>query len=163
MAEARSGALTDAEAAHGLEQQLIHSLVQCLSAGPAEQETAAGHRHRCILGRFEDLLRADAPLSMTEICANLGISERLLRACCKEHVGMGPRRYPRLRRMHQVHRALRNEASGTANVSDIAQRHGFRDLGRFATNYRTAYGELPSATLRRAARRTTALYLRWPM
>jgi AraC-like DNA-binding protein len=160
MAETRSGALTDTEAAHGLEQQLIHALIQCLSAGPAEQETSAGRRHRCILARFEDLLRADASLSMTEICAELGISERLLRACCKEHLRMGPNRYVHLRRMQQVHRDLRSGTPGTATVSEIAQRYGFRDPGRFATNYRAVYGELPSATLRRTSRRTTVLSLR---
>jgi AraC-like DNA-binding protein len=163
MAEARSGALTDAEAAHGMEQQLIHALIQCLSAGPAAQETSAGRRHRCILARFEDLLRADASLSMTEICATLGISERLLRACCKEHLGMGPNRYVRLQRMQQVHRALRSGTPGTASVSEAARRYGFRDPGRFATNYRAVYGELPSATLRRSLRGITELSLRRPV
>jgi AraC-like DNA-binding protein len=163
MAEARLGALTDAEAAHGLEQQLIHALIQCLSAGPAEQERPAGRRHRCILARFEDLLRADASLSMTEICAELGISERLLRACCKEHLRMGPHRYLQLHRMQQVYRDLRGGTLGTTRVSDIAQRHGFRDPGRFATSYRAVYGELPSATLRRASQRTNELSLRRPV
>jgi AraC-like DNA-binding protein len=149
IAEARSGALIDAEAVHGLEQQLIHALIECLSDGPAEQETSAGRRHRCILARFEDLLRADASLTMTEICAQLGISERLLRACCKEHLRMGPNRYVRLQRMQQVHRALRSGTPGTASVSEVARRSGFRDPGRFAVNYRAVYGELPSATLRR--------------
>jgi AraC-like DNA-binding protein len=160
MAEARSGALTDAEAAHGMEQQLIDALIQCLTAGPAEQEASAAGRHRCILARFEDLLLADASLGMTEICAELGISDRLLRACCKEHLGMGPNRYVRLHRMQQVHRALQSGNIDTASVSEIAERHGFRDPGRFATNYRAVYGEVPSATLRRNSPRTTVLSLR---
>ena len=149
MAEARSGALTDAEAAHGMEQQLIDALIQCLSDGPAEQEAAAGRRHRCILARFEDLLWADASLGMTEICAELGISERLLRACGKEHLGMGPNRYARLRRLQQVHRALRSGNPDAASIAEIARRYGMRDLGRLATSYRAVYGELPSDTLRR--------------
>jgi AraC-like DNA-binding protein len=120
MAEARSGALTDAEAVHGLEQQLIDALIQCLSSGPAAQETSAGRRHRCILAGFEDLLRADASHFMTEICAELGISERLLRACCWEYLRIGPNRYVRLQRMQQVHRALRSGTPGTASVSEVA-------------------------------------------
>src|SRR5205807_7038116 len=163
MAEARSAALTDAEAAHGMEQQLIDALIRCLTAGPAEQEASAAGRHRCILARFEDLLRADASLGMTEICAELGISDRLLRACCKEHLGMGPNRYVRLHRMQQVYRALQSGNIDTASVSEIAERHGFRDPGRFATNYRAVYGELPSATLRRNSPRTTVLSLRRPV
>jgi AraC-like DNA-binding protein len=112
MAEARSGALTDAEAAHGLEQQLIYALIQCLSSGPAAQETSAGRRHRCILARFDDLLRADASHSMTEICAELGISERLLRACCREYLRIGPNRYVRLQRMQAPRPAKRNFGRG---------------------------------------------------
>ena len=163
MAEARSEALTDAEAVHGLEQQLIDALIHSLSAGPAVQETSAGRLHRCILARFEDLLRAGASLSITEICAELGVSEHLLRACCSEHLRMGPNRFVRLQRMQQVHHALRTGTPGTASVSDIAQRHGFRDPGRFATNYRAVYGELPSATLRRTSQRTTVPSLRRPV
>jgi AraC-like DNA-binding protein len=100
---------------------------------------------------------------MTEICSELGVSERLLRACCKEHLRMGPHRYLQLHRMQQVYRDLRGGTLGTTRVSDIAQRHGFRDPGRFATSYRAVYGELPSATLRRASQRTNELSLRRPV
>jgi AraC-like DNA-binding protein len=100
---------------------------------------------------------------MIEICAELGVSERLLRACCKEHLRMGPNRYIRLRRMQQVHRDLRNGNPGTASVSEVALRYGFHDPGRFATSYRAVYGELPSATLRRASQRTNGLSLRRPV
>jgi len=34
MAEARAGALTDLQGAHGLEQQLLHALIECLSSRP---------------------------------------------------------------------------------------------------------------------------------
>ena len=163
MAEARSGALTNAEAARGLEQQLIYALIQCLSSGPAAQETSAGRRHRCILARFDDLLRADASLGRVEFCAELGISERLLRACCREYLRIGPNRYVRLQRMQQVHRALRSGTPGAASVSEVARRHGFRDPGRFASNYRAVYGELPSATLRRSSRGITPLSLHRPV
>src|SRR5215472_4290044 len=54
-AEARSGVLADREAAHGLEQQLMHALVECLAARPVYEETAAARRHRGILASLEDL------------------------------------------------------------------------------------------------------------
>jgi hypothetical protein len=84
MAEARSGALIDIEAAHGLEQHLIHALIECLSTGLADEETPTARRHREILARFEDLLQADLFLSTSEICAALGVAERTLRECCRK-------------------------------------------------------------------------------
>jgi AraC-like DNA-binding protein len=151
MAEARVGALTDLQAAHGLEQQLLGTLIECLSEG-VEEETATDRRHRDVLARFEDLLVAEPSLPLVNICAALGVSDRSLRECCKRHLGMGPSRYRYLCAMQRVHRALRSGNSGKANVSGVAAGYGFRGLGRFATRYRSLYGELPSATLRRALR-----------
>ena len=152
MAQVHSIALIDIEAAHGLEQQLIHVLVDCLSAGSAEEETPAARRHRGIAARFEDLLLAEPFPQITEICAALAVSARMLRECCKKHLGMGPSRYRRLRRMQRVHSALRSRDPRAASVLEVASRYGIRDLGRFAGEYRTLYGELPSATLRRGSR-----------
>jgi len=160
MAEARSGALADVAAVHGLEQQLIHALIECLCRGAPQEEPSCARRHRGILARFEDLLPADQFPRIAEICAALGVSERLLRGCCNEHLGMAPSQYLRLRRMQQVHRALRNENPVTARVAEVAERYGIRDPGRFATNYRAVYGELPSATLRRTSQRAAELSLR---
>ena len=53
--------------------------------------------------------------------------------------------------MQLVHRALRDASRDGTKVSEAAPRYGFRGLGQFAADYRARYGELPSATLRRAA------------
>jgi AraC-like DNA-binding protein len=147
-AEARSGMLIDAEAVHGLEQQLIHALVDCLSPGPVGDDMSA-HRHPDLLARFEGLLQMQPFLRVAEICVALGVSDRDLRRCCEEQLGVSPGKYLRLYRMQQVHRALRSENPDAASVAEVARRYGVRDLGRFAAAYRARYGELPSATLRR--------------
>jgi AraC-like DNA-binding protein len=158
VAETRPEALLGGEAAHGLEQQLIHALVECLSAGSADEVTPAARRLRDIAVRFEGLLqtRPERNLRIAEICAALGVSDRILRRCCDEQLGMSPTSYLRLHRMQQVHRALWNGNRDNASISEIARRYGFRDPGRFAARYRALYSELPAATLRRASRQGVA-------
>lgn len=163
MAEVRLPALADPAAAYGLEQQLLHALIDCMAAGRIEQETPATRRHRGLVVRFEELLQAGAFQSTADLCAMLGVSERLLRKCASELLGIALNRYLRLRRMQQVHGALRNVNPKSTTVSEIAGRHGFHDLGRFASNYRAVYGELPSATLRRHPSKDAAKLTRsWP-
>jgi len=65
--------------------------------------------------------------------------------------------------MSLVYRVLRRGDSDAASVSKVARRYGFRQLGRFAADYRALFGELPSATLRRGLRPGMAdLVLRQP-
>jgi len=152
MAKVHPEILIDPQAAHGLEQQLIHALVDCLSAGPMDEDVSAD-RHRDILARFEGVFDMQPFLRVAEICAVLGVSNGVLRRCCEEQLGMTPSSYLGLRRMQQVHRALRSGDLEAAGVAEVARRYGVRDLGRFTTSYRAFYGELPTATLRRGASR----------
>ena len=49
---------------------------------------------------------------------------------------------------HLARRALMMATPATVTVAAIAMDHGFWELGRFATTYRSLFGESPSATLR---------------
>ena len=62
---------------------------------------------------------------------------------------MGPKRYLLLRRMQLARRALRETASSTATVTEVAGQFGFWHFGRFAGAYQSLFGEMPSATLHR--------------
>jgi AraC-like DNA-binding protein len=84
---------------------------------------------------------------MTEPCAALGVSYWTLRACCQEHLGMSPKRYLLLRRMHLARQALRRAHPGSMTVTEIATNYGFWELGRFSVVYRSLFGESPSTTL----------------
>jgi len=154
MAQIRPQVFLDAEAAHGLEQQLIHGLVECLPAGSADEDIPAAHRHQDIIGRFEALVQSqpDRNLRLVEICAVLGVSGRVLRRLCAEHLGMSPIDYVRLRRMSLVRRALLRGNPSTVSVSEVARHYGFCERGRFAAGYRALFGESPSLTLRRGRR-----------
>jgi AraC family ethanolamine operon transcriptional activator len=153
LVEGRSKTPIGAQAAHGLEQQLIEALVECLSKGRAIEAIPATAERQDTAARFETLLQTELERAfrMAEICSTLGVSTRTLRLSCEEQLGMGPTEYIRRRRMQLVHRRLRHESNDAATVSAVARRYGFRALGGFAANYRALYGELPSVTLRRGS------------
>jgi AraC-like DNA-binding protein len=151
LAEDAPDILTNPEAARGAEQSLVEAMVACLSEKETRADSAAQRHHAMIIRRFRRLLEdnPNQPHYIPELCAALGVSDRLLRVCCKEHLGMGPHRYLLLRRMHLARRALRAGTLGETNVTKIATRYGFFELGRFAVEYKSLFAESPSASLAR--------------
>jgi AraC-like DNA-binding protein len=156
----RSRALADVQAAHGLQQQLIEGLIKSLSAAPSTNESPIAKRQRNVAARFEEILLAGSSQTLPEIRGMIGVSEKPLREVCKAHLGMSPSAYRRLHAMQRVHRMLRVNDPNSTTIGGIAARSGFRDPDRFARNYRSIYGELPSATLRRRQQETPRLRLR---
>jgi transcriptional regulator GlxA family with amidase domain len=140
------------EIARSLEQELMHALVTCLTSGDALAESNANLRHTAVMAGFEDLLAAhpDQTPLVPELCATLGTPDRTLRACCAAFLGMSPGHYAHLRRLKRARLALLYADPATARVADIARRFGFTEAGRFAVEYRTAFGETPSTTVQRA-------------
>jgi AraC-like DNA-binding protein len=139
------------EVGRALEHKLIHFMVQCLTADVLRLP-AARFRHDATMIKFEEILEAscDSPLYLTEVCAALGVSERTLRLCCEERLGMGPIRFLTLRRMHLVRATLSRCNAEETTVTRTAADHGFWELGRFSVAYRNLFGETPSETLRRS-------------
>ena len=153
LAETRPKVLAHPEVARAVEQGLIYALVTCLVA-KARDEGVARRHHANIMVRFEEVL-GDHPnrqLHMPELCALIGVTERTLRSCCAEFLGISPGRYVLLRRLRYVRIALRDADPDMANVAELARRYGFKEPGRFAGVYQAAFGETPSTTLRRAPR-----------
>jgi transcriptional regulator GlxA family with amidase domain len=113
----------------------------------------AGQRHRRLITHLDRVLAAhpDRSVPLGELCGTLGVAERTLRAICVQELGMSPRGYMRLCRLRLVRQALLAAEPACETVTAIAMRHGFYELGRFSAIYRTAFGESPSATLRRDA------------
>jgi AraC-like DNA-binding protein len=146
--------LANPDAARGLEQALIAALADCFSLGRPEPDSAAVRRHHLIMRRFHQVLddSADnATIYVPELCARIGVSERTLRRCCEEQLGLAPKQFLLRRRLQQVHRALRAADVEHTTVTSVATSYGFWELGRFAEAYARFFGEAPSRTLRRSA------------
>lgn len=91
------------------------------------------------------LSQPDEPLSMLQVCREVGASRRKLNYCFQEALGVSPLKYLRAVRLNGVRRELR---AGSGAVQDVAARWGFWHLGQFSRDYKRQFGELPSHTLR---------------
>jgi AraC-like DNA-binding protein len=151
LAEDAPEIIAQPEAARGIEQTLIEAMVDCLTSCEVRKNSLAQAQHAVVMRRFRRVVEENLehPLYIPEICQAIGVSSRTLQACCHEHVGMGPKHYLLLRRMHLARRALREEAAEAVSVTEIATRYGFWQLGRFAVEYQSLFGESPSVTLGR--------------
>ena len=107
-----------------------------------------------IVERAEAYLRAHMgmPVSIWRVSRYVGLSERGLRNAFYRVRGTSPTRYMRAKRLESVRRALRDRSTPRLTVTDVAVHYGFYQLGRFAAEYRKAFGEVPSDTLKATAR-----------
>jgi AraC-like DNA-binding protein len=143
--------LAHPEVSKAIEQELVRAMVDCMCDPSAPESSRARRLRLQTMRRFEEFLEArkDEPIYIPEICAELGVTDRTLRARCQEHLGMAPHQYLWLRRMNLARRALVRAAPHEPTVTGIANDHGYAALGRFAVAYRKLFGESPSTTLRR--------------
>jgi len=68
----------------------VHATVSCINGGEAAETSSGHHRRAAIMRRLEEVLEAnpDRTLYLAELCAAVGASDRTLRACCQEFLGM---------------------------------------------------------------------------
>jgi AraC-like DNA-binding protein len=152
LAETKPRLLAHTEVARAIEQNLIQTLVACLTGAGVRADGAIKCRHARIMIRFEEVLaeHLSEPLRTTELCELIGVTERALRSCCAEFLGMSPTRYVLLRRLNRARVTLRDADPDGANLLEFVRGFGFSELGRFEAAYRAAFSEAPLTTLQRA-------------
>jgi AraC-like DNA-binding protein len=108
--------------------------------------------YRQIVDRVAWLAQQHSGESMRidDLCTIAKVSQRMLRRAFHHVHGTAPCRFIRRLRMNEAMKALSSPASPTITVTQVATDFGFLELGRFAVEYRSVFGECPSMTLRRA-------------
>lgn len=91
----------------------------------------------------------ESPITTIEIAEAARMSPRGLQALFQRELWTTPMAYLRHLRLAAARTDLLAADPATADVGSIAARWGFAHLSRFATTYRSEFGENPSATLRR--------------
>jgi AraC family transcriptional regulator, ethanolamine operon transcriptional activator len=147
-------------AVRAFEDELLDRLARTLQLeGPSRSRPNVSLRRKG-LDRALDFLRAAddaASISVPELCAAAGVSQRTLEYAFRDTFGITPLGFLRQRRLHSARHELLATHPGATTVGDIAHRAGFLELGRFATTYRRLFGEAPSQTLRRDGSREPAV------
>jgi AraC-like DNA-binding protein len=102
------------------------------------------------LARVLDWLRTHlhGPVDLDTLAAIAGVRPRTLEQHFKQFLGTTPLGWVRSARLARARQELLN-ANPQATVTHAALASGFNQLGRFAAEYRRAFGEQPSQTLRR--------------
>jgi AraC-like DNA-binding protein len=116
----------------------------------AEHTPGAGRVAPAALRRAVAYLddHATEPVTLVEVAEAAGVTPRALQAAFRQHYSMTPMGYLRRVRLEGAHRDLQTAGPGQESVTAVAYRWGFSSPSRFAAYYRSAYGVLPSRTLR---------------
>jgi AraC family ethanolamine operon transcriptional activator len=136
---------------------LEEGLFQWLSliCTPSDSNTHAARRRQGLNRALDYLRTADASrVSVADLCRVAQVSERTLRYAFRDELDLSPLTFLRRLRLHGARRELMNAEGALPRVTDVANRQGFLEFGRFAADYRRLFGELPSETL--AHRRAVA-------
>ena len=133
-------------------QSLLHG---CCDAGdwPGHQaRRMAVQRVRSARAFISDAIDMGLVPSMVDICAAVGVTERVLQYAFRDVLDMSPVTYLRVLRLNRVRTMLRDPAQSHRTVAEVAMHWGFYHLGRFAGEYRRLFRETPSNTRADASR-----------
>lgn len=89
-------------------------------------------------------------MTIQSITEQFKISDKTLETSFKSLFGITPKHFKYLLRLNRAHEDLQLADAQTTNVSDIAIKWGFSHFGRFAKDYKSLFGVLPSETLKPA-------------
>jgi len=125
------------------------------SAEPASRNWAPqaqpfGGAHRCTAKRVRAFIDGHfrEPVRMADLCRATGGGVRTLQRCFKQCFGVTVTDYLKAMRLDAAHRDLITAHPSRDTVATIALRNGFSHLGRFSSQFRERFGQLPRETLR---------------
>lgn len=140
--------LSSSRTAEGMERVLRSLFLDCLEEKRPcgkKRENAAAHRQVRRVEEWVDAHFAD-PVTIDDLAEVAGVSVRSLQAAFRHARDCTPMQALHKRRIEAARDALQAPRAETT-VTRVAMDCGFFHLGRFARDYREAFGEPPSATL----------------
>lgn len=136
------------EIVNALKNALISNLAQAVLGDRVVHDAplAASKRWQVVTAMREYVVaNPDKPITVGELCLNLGVSRRTLQYCVQDVLGLSPAEFLRIVRLNGARRAIKSSRS----VTEAATLWSFWHFGRFAHDYKQLFGELPSETFQR--------------
>jgi AraC-like DNA-binding protein len=146
--DARDSPLVVSTASQYLAASVLHTYPNTTTADLVVEDRtdATSDTLRRAVAYIEDDPAAD--ISVADIAAAARVTPRAIQYAFAHHLQTTPMSYLRRVRLDAAHRDLQTaDPTHGDTVTTIAARWGFAHPGRFATTYRTTYGQPPSATL----------------
>ena len=129
-------------------RSVVHALIaELLTAPSAAQGSSHGSIQLYRAARDVMIGALTESLTMREVATRVGTSRRTLEQAFDKCASVSPARFHKLLRLNNARRLLE---SGRHSVSRAATSSGLHHLGRFSSDYRDLFGELPSETALRA-------------
>ncbi|TCK16399.1 AraC family transcriptional regulator [Marinobacterium mangrovicola] len=129
---------------------LCHGILQSHESGIClnDRVNPSEHRHIAQIRNYVlDHLTEDIGIGdLVELCR---ISRKSLYNLFEKETGQTPSTYIRQLKLETIYSELSGDDRNIRNVTEVALKYGFTNLGRFSAQYREHIGELPSETLRR--------------
>lgn len=95
---------------------------------------------------IEENIKRD--ITAEELARYARVSLRSLYLLFEKNANTTPKNFIRQKKLEQVYATLMDPASQAANVTAVALEYGFTHLGRFSEFYKSAFGMLPSETIK---------------
>ncbi len=133
-----------------IREDFIPLLIQAIaSSSKAQTESVTSHLRSQIVKEARDYMMANLnkPITLKDLCDNLYVSSRSLMYGFQEIFGTSPINYLKMLRLHGVRQTLKEADPTQTNVKETANYFGFWSMGHFTRDYKSFFGELPSATL----------------
>jgi AraC-like DNA-binding protein len=123
--------------------KLLTLLKHNVNVEPASQQSVSFDR---LVDYIEENIKRD--ISVEELARYAHLSVRSLYLLFEKNINTTPKNFIRQKKLEAVYSQIMDPASHIANITAVAMDYGFTHLGRFSECYKTAFGMLPSESLK---------------
>ncbi len=134
-----------------IEAQIVDTMMHILDAQEANVPRFTKSEKTALAIRQQFFDHMDAPVNIASLSVKHQISEKSLQNAFKSLFGFTPKLFFRLTKLNMVHHELIQSNVKEVSVMRVAQKWGFRHMGKFSKYYTELFGENPSVTLRTVA------------